>query len=438
MTLRHLPVPGLSVLAIAAFTPSVPAQQVVTLPAEDRPLDAAFEDVFRIGAVTGESWEMLGTVRSVAFDADGNLYVFDGTGGVGGPWVDPRILVYDASGAFIREFGRSGEGPGEFNSAVSMEVMRDGTVAISDAGHRAYQIFDESGSFLRMVRVGMEDFALLIPTQAAADPRGNGLYAIPSRGRSAMARGPDAPEPVSRPILRLNLEGEEVTVDTVAEGWLPPPPATSDGVVPGVVVEGRAVTFAELGLGQSTVFEPELVMAVLPGGQVAYSDSSAYSLKVAGDDGAPTGRVITRPLEPQRVTPAIEEAERERMQAGRRALGGSGRTRMIEVRGADGSVQSSTYDLPEPAFFPELSVIHALSATWEGRIWVQRRGNVPGDRRPHRRGDPGGGLHRHVSGWHDCTAGRLRSGRSDRLHRNGRDGRGGGGGAQAARDSAMR
>ena len=377
MTLRNCSILGLAAFAIAVPARPLPAQQLIELPAEDRPLDGAFEEVFRVGAVTGESWEMLGTVRSVAFDAAGNLYVFDGTGGVGGPWVDPRILVYDASGAFIREFGRSGEGPGEFNSAVSMEVMRDGTVAVSDVGHRAFQIFDGSGGFLRMVRVGMEAFALLIPTQAAVDPRGNGVYAIPSRGRGAMAGGPDTPEPISRPILRLNLEGEDVTVDTVAEGWLPPPPATSDGVVPGVVVEGRAVTFAELGLGQSTVFEPELVMAVLPGGQVAYSDSSAYSLKVASAAGVPIGRVITRPLQPQRVTPAIEEAEKARMQAGRRALGGSGRTRMIEVRGADGSVQSSTYDLPEPAFFPELSVIHALSATWEGRIWVQRRGKYP-------------------------------------------------------------
>ena len=371
-------IPTVTALAAAtAFAPSAPAQQLIELPAEDLPLDPAFEEVFRIGAVTGESWEMLGTVRSVAFDGAGNLYIFDGTGGVGGPWVDPRILVYDAGGAFVREFGRSGEGPGEFNSAASMEVMRDGTVAVSDVGHRAFQIFDGSGAFLRMVRVGMEAFALLIPLQSAVDPRGNGVYAIPSSGRAAMARGPDAPEPISRPILHLNLEGEDLAVDTVAEGWQPPPPATSGGVVPGVVVEGRAVTFAELGLGQTTVFEPELLMAVLPGGQVAYSDSSGYGLKMAGNDGAPPGLVITRPLEPESVTPAIEEAEKERMQARRRAFGGGGRTRMIEVRGADGSVQSSSYELPEPAFFPELPVIHALSATWEGRIWVQRRGGYP-------------------------------------------------------------
>lgn len=377
MTLRAHRVLGLAVVMIPAMTPSLPAQQVITLPAADHPLAADFEEVFRIGAIAGESWETLGTVRSVAFDARGNLYLFDGTGGVRGPWLDPRILVFDDAGAFVREFGRSGEGPGEFSAPVSMAVMRDGTAAVADMGHRAYQLFDGSGGFVRMVRVGVEALSLLAPVQSLVDPRGNGIYAVATRGRAAMGREPGAPEPISRPILRLGLEGEVAAVDTVAEAWLPPPPETAGGVVPGVVVEGRPVTFAELGLGQTTVFEPELVMAVLRGGQIAFSDSSAYALKIVGDGGGMVGRVLTRPLQPAQVTPAIEEAEKERMLARRQAFGGSGRTRMIEVRGADGSVQSSSYELPEPAFFPELSVVHALSSTWAGRIWVQRRGEYP-------------------------------------------------------------
>ena len=377
MIVLNSPVFGPAVLMIAAFTPSLPAQQVIELPADDRPLDAAFEEVFRVGAISGESWETLGTVRSVAFDADGNLYLFDGSGGVTGPWLNPRILVYDANGTFVREVGRSGEGPGEFSAPVSMAVMRDGTAAVADMGHRAYQLFDASGGFVRMVRVEVASIQLLAASLSEADPRGNGVYAIMSSGRTSTGRGPDAPAPVSRPIFRLGLEGELVAADTVARGWLPPPPETADGTVPGVVIEGRPVTFSELGLGQTTVFEPELVMAALPGGRIVYSDSSAYALKVTGNGGGPATSVIARPFQPERVTPAIEEAEKERMLSRRRALGGSGRTRMIEIRGADGSVQSTTYELPEPAFFPELSVVHALSATWEGRIWVQRRDKYP-------------------------------------------------------------
>ena len=166
-------------------------------------------------------------------------------------------------------------------------------------------------------------------------------------------------------------------IDTVAEGWLPPPPATADGEVPGVLIKGRPVTFSELGLGQLTVFEPELLIAALPSGQVVFSDSSAYALKITDDGGGPIGRVITRPLEPERVTPAIIEAGNERRQARQRTSGGSGRTKMIEMRGGDGAVQNATYELSEPAFFPELPLIHALSGSWDGRIWVQRRGDYP-------------------------------------------------------------
>ena len=312
MTLHNSSTLSFAVLMIAASIQPLPAQKVIELPAEDRRLAADFEEVFRVGVIAGESWEMLGTVRTAAFDASGNLYVFDGAGGVSGPWLDPRVLVFDATGTFVREFGSSGEGPGEFISPVSMAVMRDGTTAVSDMGHRAYQLFDESGGFVRMVRV--DRVPLLITSHTEADPLGNGVYAIVSSGRAGMVRGPGAPAPLSRPILRLGLEGDMAAIDTVAEGWLPPPPATPDGEVPGVMIEGRPVTFSQLGLGQSTVFEPELLMAVLPGGQVVFSDSSAYALKITGDRGAPIERIITRPLEPERVTPAIEEAEEERMQ----------------------------------------------------------------------------------------------------------------------------
>ena len=92
--------------------PSLTAQQVVQLTGDDRHLNADFEEVFRIGVLDGEPWEMFGAVREVAFDAQGRLYILDGLGGFGGPGV--RILVFDAAGTFVREFGRSGNGPGEF------------------------------------------------------------------------------------------------------------------------------------------------------------------------------------------------------------------------------------------------------------------------------------------------------------------------------------
>ena len=183
MTLRHLAIAGLVALT---FTPPLPAQEIVEVTGQDRPIDADLEEVFRVGVLEGESWEMLGTVRKAAFDARGNLYLFDGSGGVTGPWLDPRVLVFDADGSFVHTFGRSGQGPGEFNMPLNLAVMRDGTAIVGDLGHRAYQLFDESGAFVRMVRMEMSGLAVA-QSDMHTDPGGNGVYAVPQLG-GAMGR----------------------------------------------------------------------------------------------------------------------------------------------------------------------------------------------------------------------------------------------------------
>ena len=81
-----------------------------------------------------------------------------------------RVLVFDASGNFVREFGSGGEGPGEFKTPMGFAVMRDGTMVVMDFGHRAYQLFDANGEFLRMVR-GRGRWSTLL-----ADPRGGGVF----------------------------------------------------------------------------------------------------------------------------------------------------------------------------------------------------------------------------------------------------------------------
>ncbi len=87
---------------------------------------------------------MFAEVSEVAFDADGNLYVFDGTSGLlGGGSL--RVLAFDADGGFLREFGSSGGGPGDFHRPNGFAVLPDGTVVVSDIGYRAFQLLDGSG-----------------------------------------------------------------------------------------------------------------------------------------------------------------------------------------------------------------------------------------------------------------------------------------------------
>ncbi len=394
-TLRHVAAVTLVAVALPIPTRPLPAQEVIDLADHDQRLDADFEEVFRIGVLQGEEWEMFGTVMHVAFDENGNLYIVDGSGGMSLPdgtrvfglgSGETRVLVFDASGNFLREFGASGEGPGEFNMPAGFAVMRDGTTIVSDFGHRAYQLFDANGRFLRMVQ-GSEDGG---PGGMArillADPRGSAAF-TGSFG-SGVAMIGDAGPPTSRPITRLGLAGEEVQTDTVVEAWLAPR-QEADLELPGSVsIPGgdRATLASALsGLSQPSIFEPPLLAGVLPNGGIVYSDSSAYALKVTRPDAGEVTRIIRRPIRPKPVTPRIErehreKREREEREAARRgATGGSMQIRLFTPSGRNPGELNATMalDMPEPTYYPELSVLRDLSATWEGSIWVHRRGDEP-------------------------------------------------------------
>ena len=82
------------------------------------------------------------------------------------------------------------------------------------------------------------------------------------------------------------MSGEEVRIDSVAAGWLPP--------------------------GDPEGFSPPLRAGVLPSGAVVYTDSSTYAIKSAVPGGRVT-RVLTRPFQPRPVTRRVRADEIERL-----------------------------------------------------------------------------------------------------------------------------
>lgn len=364
--------------------PALQAQEVIELPGRDRGIDPGFEEVYRVGVVDGESWEMFGQVSRVAFDAEGHLYVFDGTSGpmrFGGMRMmgsgEVRVLVFDAAGRFVREFGSSGGGPGEFNRPVGFAVLRDGTVVVSDVGHRAYQLFDASGEFQRMVRAGDGPDAVSIPAHdIRPDPRGGAVFAGGRANLTIRNAGGSAAPPTSRPVLRIGLDGEVARADTVAHGWLPPQTDLEELATTRVPAGLRD---ALRGMALPAVFEPPFLVGVLPDGGVVHSDSSAYALKVTRPGAREVARIIRRPFEPEPVTEAVREAHEERTAAARRALGGTGGSRRLMLVGAvegNNPRPEATFELEE-RYYHEVPVLRGLATTWEGRIWVRRRGEEP-------------------------------------------------------------
>ncbi len=326
----------INTLALAVLPLS--AQEVIELPAEDRLLDADFEEIYRLGAVDGSGWETFGRVNSVGFDGAGNLYILD-AGAV-------RIYVVDQQGNLVRQFIGEGEGPGEFGGnyadALEFAVMRDGRVAVYDMGRMGFAIFDAAGEFERMIPlIGPQTHFPMIGGIQAFPGMERVLSTTEVRYLRRAAPSPDdeSPAPVFRYVLSYGLSGDQIRVDSAAAAWRPS--------------------------GDPEAFKPRLAAGVLPSGAVVYTDSSAYAIKFAVPGGRVT-RILTRPFQPRRVTEAMRAAELERRLEG---LGDGGgdvmRQRMIEFR--RGQIEAME-------FFDEVPVVLSLKASWEGTIWVQHRG----------------------------------------------------------------
>ena len=163
-----------------------------------------------------------------------------------------------------------------------------------------------------------------------------------------------------------------MNTDTAALGWLPP--RGGEGIHASAEFQGGTLSLGELfgGALLPGVYEPAVLMGVLPEGALVYSDSSAYALKITAPDSPEVQRVITRPFRPEPVTESMKKEYRERR---------SNRTSTDTTTATTGEGQrvpmAVSFQMPERTFFPEIPVIRHLSATWEGRIWVQRRGDEP-------------------------------------------------------------
>lgn len=53
-----------------------------------------------------------------------------------------RIQVFDVSGKFITKFGTKGSRIGELNEPVSVAVLSDGKIVVSDFSNSRIQIFE--------------------------------------------------------------------------------------------------------------------------------------------------------------------------------------------------------------------------------------------------------------------------------------------------------
>jgi len=69
--------------------------------------------------------------------------VAEGHGGA-----NARIVVFDRTGKYLREFGKKGSGPGEFEQPHGLAFDSKGRLFVADRSNNRIQIVDKSGKFL--------------------------------------------------------------------------------------------------------------------------------------------------------------------------------------------------------------------------------------------------------------------------------------------------
>jgi sugar lactone lactonase YvrE len=79
----------------------------------------------------------------VAFGPEGEIYVADGYG-------NSRVMQFDAKGKFVSQWGKRGEGHGEFNVPHAILVDAKGRVLVGDRENHRIQVFDGAGKLLEI------------------------------------------------------------------------------------------------------------------------------------------------------------------------------------------------------------------------------------------------------------------------------------------------
>jgi sugar lactone lactonase YvrE len=77
----------------------------------------------------------------ITFGPNGRLFITDGYG-------NARILEYSSKGRKVKEWGRRGAGPGEFNLPHAIQIDEKGTIYVADRENGRIEKFDVDGNFL--------------------------------------------------------------------------------------------------------------------------------------------------------------------------------------------------------------------------------------------------------------------------------------------------
>ena len=96
--------------------------------------------------VAGDGPRRFNAPSDVVVADNGDIFVADGHGNT----TNNRVVKFSSDGRFIKSWGQTGYGPGEFRTLHAIAIDSRGRVFVGDRSNNRIQIFDQDGNFLAM------------------------------------------------------------------------------------------------------------------------------------------------------------------------------------------------------------------------------------------------------------------------------------------------
>ncbi|MFZ5517832.1 MAG: NHL repeat-containing protein [Candidatus Zhuqueibacterota bacterium] len=130
------------------------------------------EPILTLGKLD-DKHEAFHQVKGVLVDSESNIYVLDSG--------NNRIVKFNKDGHFLLEFGRSGQGPGEFIHPTAFDIDSCNQIYVLDGSNYRVQIFDHNGNIVREFKPRGIDFGSSATLRL--DSMGNIYFNYPYKGK---------------------------------------------------------------------------------------------------------------------------------------------------------------------------------------------------------------------------------------------------------------